>query len=146
MKNATQQAPLFASALLASLGVDDLSKIVSQTYDSQPQINKRSITYREQTTVYVDDVEAQLRLVVRLTVESKKRGAKRVPLENTFPSVTISRLVGYDPEKHVWGAVSHSTEYPAEPSLNEAWDTHQLLESIRSTMRQNGPYNWYPAV
>lgn len=146
MKNASQQAPLFASALLESLGVDDLSKIVSQSYDSQPQIHKRSITYREQTTVFVDDAEAQLRLVVRLTVESKKRGAKRVPVENTFPSVTISRLIGYSPEENKWGTVSYTTEYPAEPSLNDAWDTHQLLESIRSTMRQNGPYNWYPAV
>ncbi|MCU9529347.1 hypothetical protein [Pseudomonas mosselii] len=146
MKNSTLQAPLFASTLLASLGVDDLSKIVSQTYDSQPQINKRSITYREQTTVFVDDVEAQLRFVVRLTVESKKRGAKRVPVENTFPSVTVSRLVGYDPEKNIWGTVSYTTEYPAEPSLNDAWETHLLLESIRSTMRKNGPYNWYPAV
>jgi len=146
MKISTQQAPLFAPSLLASLGVVDLSKIASQTYDSQPKLNKRSITYREQTTVFVDDVEGQLRLVVRLTVESKKRGGKRVPLENTFPSVTISRLVGYAPEENKWGTVSYTTEYPDEPSLNDAWETHLFLESIRSTMRQNGPYNWYPAV
>lgn len=83
MKAAAQQPPLFSSSLLASAGIHDLSKIVSLSFDLQPQLNKRSITYREQTTVFVDDLEAQVRLVVRLKVESKKRGAKRVQLPDS---------------------------------------------------------------
>lgn len=143
MTAAANQAPLFVSPLLVSIGVNDLSKIVAQTFDLQPQINKRSITYREQTTVYVDDVDAQLRLVVRLTVESKKRGTKRVPIPNSFPSVSISRLEGYDPEKNTWGTLSHTTEYPQEHSPDEAWEAHKQLEAIRSTMKQDSRYNWY---
>lgn len=74
MKSAAQQTPLFSSSLLVSAGITDLSKIVSLSFDLQPQINKRSITYREQTTVYVDDMVAQVRLVVKLKVESKSVG------------------------------------------------------------------------
>ncbi|SBW84422.1 hypothetical protein PVE_R2G0395 [Pseudomonas veronii 1YdBTEX2] len=143
MKSAAQQAPLFSS-LFASAGITDLSKIVSLSFDLQPQINKRSITYREQTTVYVDDLESQVRLVVRLKVESKKRGAKRVVLPDSYPDVQVARLEGYDPVKHVWGTVSHTTNTLPEPELAEAWQAHQELEAIRANMKQSDRYTWYP--
>ena len=144
MKSAAQQTPLFSSSLLVSAGITDLSKFVSLSFDLQPQINKRSITYREQTTVYVDDMVAQVRIVVKLKVESKKRGAKRVQLPDSYPDLQVARLVGYDPVKHVWGTVSHTTNTLPEPELHEAWQAHQELEAVRAGMKQNDPYTWYP--
>ncbi|WP_439126141.1 MAG: hypothetical protein ACNJA3_27625 (plasmid) [Pseudomonas rhizophila] len=146
MKSAAQQTRLFSSSLLVNAGITDLSKIVSLSFDLQPQINKRSITYREQTTVYVDDMEAQVRLVVKLTVESKKRGSKRVQMPDSYPDLQVARLEGYDPVKHVWGTVSHTSNTVPEPELDDAWQAHQELEGIRAGMKQNDPYTWYPSA
>lgn len=144
MKTSAQQAPLFPATYLAELGVHDLNKIVALSYDSQPQIVKRTITYRETTTVYVDDMEAGKRIVIRLCVDTKKRGTKRVQDPNGIPRVDVSRLEGYDPVKQLWGTESHTTEYK-DASIEDAWPVHQQLESIRDTMVREGPYNWYPS-
>lgn len=144
MKSAAQQTPLLPTSLLVSAGITDLSKIVSLSFDLQPQINKRSITFHEVTTVYVDDLEAQVRLIVWLKVESKKRGAKRVLLPNSYPDVKVTRLEGYDPQKHIWGTVSHTSNNLPEPELAEAWQAHKELEAIRANMMQSDPYTWYP--
>lgn len=143
MTAAAKQSPLFPATLLANVGINDLSKVVSQSFDSQPQIGKRTITYREQTTVYVDDVEAELRIVVRLTVETKRRGEKRVVVPNSFPNLQVSKLRGYDREKNSWGTISHDTEYFQDPDLKEAWAAHQQLEALRQSMKQHGPCIWY---
>lgn len=143
---AAKQAPLFPATLLAGLGINDLSKIVSQTFDSQPQLGNRTITYREQTTVFMDDIDAEVRIVVRLTVETKKRGDKRVLVPNSFPNLQVGKLRGYDAVKNTWGNVSHDTDYLQDTDLSEAWDAHQQLEAIRSTMKREGPYNWSRVV
>jgi hypothetical protein len=65
-------------------------------------------------TVYLDDIAADKRLVYRLRVSPKPSN----------PRYEVTKLTGYDPEKHVW-STSHGTCGPLYLPDQKGWKAIQ---------------------
>lgn len=139
--NALAQHPSFPFAALAILNLPDLDNVVSQSFYSDAKIDGKAITFRDATTVWIDDKAAGKRVVVRLTLETKKQGGKRVPLLNATPCLRVSHLDGYDPVGNMWGGNGHEEQY-LEIGVTDAWVLHLQLEAIRASMKKQTPH-WY---
>lgn len=135
--------PLTPCTFLESIGVTDLNKVSSQTYESDVQFDKRIMTYADRTTLYFDDPDVGRRIVLRIQVQSKKRGQTgKVLVPDSFCSARVTQLDGYDAQANMWGSVSqHSSCIEAPAAL--LWETHKQLEALRSQMERNSPYIWY---
>lgn len=136
-------ALLAPCAFLESIGVTDLSKVSSQTFESDVQFDKRKVTYKERTTLFFDDPEAGRRIVLRIQVHSKKRGQKgKVLVPDSLCSARVTQLVGFDDQENIWGSISQSSSCIEAPAAL-LWETHKQLEALRDQMDRNSPYIWY---
>ncbi|MDF9779021.1 hypothetical protein [Pseudomonas baetica] len=131
-----------APRTLADFGLVDPAKVSCASYYVDA-VTGPKITFREVGTVYVDDLENQRRVVLYLTLETRKRAGKKVPVPNTIPRLKVSNLSGYDPVKNIWGQGGHEESY-VELSLEEAAAFNQQFEALRAGMvKEKNHWTWY---
>lgn len=128
---------------LADFGVEDLTKVATASYYVDA-VAGRKITFRETSTVYFDFPDQQRRVVLGLTLETKKSRGKKVPVQDSLPRFRVSTLKGYDKIKNMWGTESHD-ERSVELTLEEANAFSLQFEEIRSSMvKEKNHWTWYP--
>ncbi|MGE8063810.1 hypothetical protein [Pseudomonas sp. NPDC089569] len=127
---------------LADFGLVDLTKVSCASFYIDA-ITGPKITFREVGTVYFDDHENQRRVVLHLTVETKKRGNKKVLVPDSIPRFIVSNLSGYDPLKNIWGSGGHE-ESNVELTVEEAAAFRQQFEALRAGMvKEKNLWTWY---
>ncbi|MHC5194771.1 hypothetical protein ACYSUW_13550 [Pseudomonas frederiksbergensis] len=100
-------------------------------------------TFREVGTMYVDDIENQRRVVLNLTLETRKRGDKKVPVPNSIPRLKVSNLSGYDPVKNIWGQDGYDESF-VDLTLEEGASFHKEFEALRAGMvKEKNHWSWY---
>jgi hypothetical protein len=128
---------------LAEFGIVDASTVSTASYYVDAVI-RPNISYREYSTVFFDDRESQRRVVLKLMLQTKKKGTKKVPVPNATPHFVVSTLKGYDAVKNMWGGTSHD-EKQIELTLEEAAAFHLQFEQIRAGMvKEPHHWTWYP--
>lgn len=135
------QQPLATVSHLARFGITDTSKIALQSFHSAVQVEKRGVTFRETTSVYFDDHEAQQRIVLTFKVDTRELRKKREPVLHGVPSCRVTVLKGYNMAIRCWGSVSHE-EQSIDLSVGEAWATHLECQQLRAHMHAYGS-TWY---
>lgn len=131
-----------APRTLADFGLVDPAKVSCASFYIDA-VTGPKITFREVGTVYFDDLENQRRVVLYLTLETKKRGNKKVPVPTSIPRLKVSKLSGYDPVKNIWGQGGHE-ESNVELTVDEAAAFHQQFEALRAGMvKEKHHWTWY---
>lgn len=128
---------------LTDFGIADMTTVSTASYYADVVLRPK-IIYREHSTVYFDDRVNQRRLVLKLMLETKKKGNKKVPVPTSTPHFVVSTLKGYDDDKNMWGGSSHD-EKQIDLTLEEAAALHLQFEQIRAGMvKEPHHWTWYP--
>lgn len=131
-----------APRTLADFGLVDPAKVSCASFYIDA-VTGPKITFREVGTMYVDDIENQRRVVLYLTLETRKRGDKKVPVPNSIPRLKVSNLSGYDPVKNIWGQDGHEESF-VELTLEEGASFHKEFEALRAGMvKEKNHWSWY---
>jgi len=131
-----------APRTLADFGLVDPAKVACASFYVDGVVGPR-ITFREVGTMYVDDIENKRRVVLHLTLETRKRGDKKVPVPDSIPRLKVSNISGYDPVKNIWGQDGHEESF-VELTLEEAVRFHKEFEALRAGMvKEKNHWTWY---
>lgn len=131
-----------APRTLADFGLVDPAKVSCACFYIDA-VTGPKITFREVGKMYVDDIENQRRVVLYLTLETHKRGDRKVPVPNSIPHFKVSNISGYDPVKNIWGKDGHEESF-VELTLEEGASFHKEFEALRAGMlKEKNHWSWY---